>query len=170
MMVLAAYRSPATEKNVVGIDSPDGAATSRYAVSKRLFCRSVRPVLGGPNGRAARLCRCSTGLSTRSVPPSRLTAGYRVFTRTGAHIMPNEVKIDRATAAKINPLISSLWTEDTLSNVAAVVYEIGFMVSETELAKENTFRVFEVACAALWWELNNIRSAAQVKRERSNGN
>lgn len=84
--------------------------------------------------------------------------------------MPNEVKIDRATAAKINPLISSLWTEDTLSNVAAVVYEIGFMVSETELAKENTFRVFEVACAALWWELNNIRSAAQVKRERSNGN
>ena len=83
--------------------------------------------------------------------------------------MTNEVKVDRATASKINPLISSLWTEDTLSNVASVVYEVGFMVAETELARENTFHVFEVAAAALWWELDNIQSVVQARKEIDHG-
>lgn len=83
--------------------------------------------------------------------------------------MTNEVKVDRATASQINPLISSLWTEDTLSNVASVVYEVGFMVAETELAKENVFHVFEVAAAALWWELDNIQSVGQARMERKHG-
>lgn len=80
--------------------------------------------------------------------------------------MPETTPVDRATAARINPLISSLWTEDTLANVAAVVYEVGFMVAETELAKENTFHVFEVAAAALWWEGENIESCRLARLEK----
>ena len=83
--------------------------------------------------------------------------------------MPIEVKVDRAAASKINPLISSLWTEDTLSNVGAVVHEVGFMVAETPLAKKSVFRVFEVAAAALWWELDNVRSVVQTRKERGHG-
>lgn len=78
------------------------------------------------------------------------------------------IKVDRETASQINPLISSIWTEDTLDAVAAVVYEIGFMISETELAKDHVFRVFEACTAALQWERNNINSAAQRRKENEN--
>lgn len=80
--------------------------------------------------------------------------------------MSETTPVDRATAARINPLIDSIWTEGTLSNVASVVYEIGFMVSETQLAKENTFHVFEVAAAALWWEGGNIESRRLARLEK----
>lgn len=77
--------------------------------------------------------------------------------------------VDRSVASAINPLIGSLWTEDTLAAVSSVVYELGFMVAETELAKENTFRIFEAAAAALWWECENIHSCrlARLAKEES---
>lgn len=80
--------------------------------------------------------------------------------------MPEVITVDRETAARINPLIGSSWTEDTLDNVANVLYEIGYMVAETDLAKGNVFRVFEVAAAALEWERTNISSAVQARKER----
>lgn len=79
--------------------------------------------------------------------------------------MPSPIKVDRETASQINPLISSTWTEDTLDAVAAVVYEIGFMISETDLAKDHVFRVFEACAAALQWERENIESVAQHRKE-----
>lgn len=81
--------------------------------------------------------------------------------------MSKTTPVDRETASKINPLIDNCWTEGTLSNVASVVYEIGFMVAETELAKENTFHVFEVAAAALRWEQDNIHSVVQARKEKN---
>lgn len=70
--------------------------------------------------------------------------------------MDDLAKISREVASRINPLISTVFTAETLRNVAAVIDEIGYMVAETELAKDNSFRIFEVAAAALWWEANNV--------------
>lgn len=75
--------------------------------------------------------------------------------------------IDRDTAAKINPLISSLWTEDTLDSAASVVYELGYLITTTELARENLFHVFGVVAAALEWERENINSVVQARKERA---
>lgn len=77
--------------------------------------------------------------------------------------------IDRATAAKINPLISSLWTEDTLDSAASVVYGLGYIVTTTELAIENLFHVFGAVAAALEWERDNIHSVVQARKERDHG-
>lgn len=79
--------------------------------------------------------------------------------------MDTPIKVDRETASRINPLISSVWTEDTLNTVASVVYEIGCMVSETELAKDHVFAIFDSAAAALRWERDNIESVAQRRKD-----
>lgn len=72
--------------------------------------------------------------------------------------MPESTPVDRATAHRLNPLISNLWTEDTLHNAASVVYELGFLLSETELARGHLCLVFDAIAAALLWEGDNIKS------------
>lgn len=84
--------------------------------------------------------------------------------------MTNEVKIDRDTASKINPLISSLWTEDTLDAARLAIYELGYILTTTELAIENLFHIFGVIASALEWERDNIHSVAQARKERTHGN
>lgn len=80
--------------------------------------------------------------------------------------MTNEVKIDRETAAKINPLISSLWTEDTLANISSIVYELGYIASSAaEVETANLFHLFAAIAAALQWETDNIRSVTQARQE-----
>lgn len=59
-----AHDRAATEKNVVGFDSPSGAAMSRTAFALRLFCRLGAPSFGRPGGGSRKARRCSTGLST----------------------------------------------------------------------------------------------------------
>lgn len=78
---------------------------------------------------------------------------------------PAEIRVDRETASRINPLISSIWTEDTLDLVAAVVSEVGHMIAETEMAKEHIYAVFGAAAAALEWERDNIKSLAQAQEK-----
>lgn len=81
--------------------------------------------------------------------------------------MTNEVAVDRATAARINPLISNLWTEDTLDSLSSVVYELGYLViSENDLATDNLFHLFGAIAAALEWESKNIDSCAAARKER----
>lgn len=84
--------------------------------------------------------------------------------------MTNEVKVDRDIASKINPLISSLWTEDTLDATRSVIFELGYILSTTEFAIENLFHIFSVIAAALEWERDNIHSATQARKERTHGN
>ena len=73
---------------------------------------------------------------------------------------PSEaVAVARETAAGINPLIGSLGIKDTLENTSGVVLELGSMVGDTNLARSNLSRVFEVVSAALNWELQNIQAA-----------
>lgn len=72
--------------------------------------------------------------------------------------------VDRETASRINPFISSLWTEDTLHSMASVVYELGYMITDTDLAHDNMFHVFGAIAAALEWEMENI-SSCRIARE-----
>jgi hypothetical protein len=51
-------------------------------------------------------------------------------------------------------------------DASSVVAELGSLVSATELAHENLFPVFAVVAAALDWECENIKYAAQSRRER----
>lgn len=71
---------------------------------------------------------------------------------------PESVKLDRETAANINPLIGSMGIEDTLSSVSGAVLELGYIVGDTDLARGNMFRFFEVVSAALKWELKNMEN------------
>lgn len=74
MPTMFRHTGRAAANSAVGFDSPGGAANSRHAIATRLFsCLDVPQWAVRAGSRKAR--RCSTGLSTRSVPPARLTAG-----------------------------------------------------------------------------------------------
>ena len=74
------YSAPVTETKVPGFDSPTGAALSR--VTSGFFASGVALWAGRTGSRKAR--RCSTGLSTRSVPLTPFDSGRRFVQRTGA--------------------------------------------------------------------------------------
>lgn len=78
--------------------------------------------------------------------------------------MEKHLTVDRGTASRINPLIARTWTEDTLDTLAMVVYELGFMVSATELPRDHMIHVFEALSSALEWESANIDSC-RIARE-----
>jgi len=81
-----AHHSPASKKNEAGFDSLTGAAMSRTVSRNAAFSLPVCAQWAGRAGsRKAR--RCSTGLSTRSVPPTPFDSGRRFVNRTGAHTM-----------------------------------------------------------------------------------
>lgn len=77
--------------------------------------------------------------------------------------MGKHIAVDRETASRINPLISSLWTEDTLHSMSSVVLELGYLISASDGAPEHLFRVFETVAAALAWETDNIVSCRQAR-------
>lgn len=70
--------------------------------------------------------------------------------------MPQLATIDRATASKINPLISPVSTKDTLCCVGAVVYEVGFLTADSALAKDHLYLVFAALSAAIHWEADHV--------------
>lgn len=73
--------------------------------------------------------------------------------------------IDRSIASRINPIISPLWTEDTLASVADVVFEMGYLISDTELQRDSLFHVFSAIAAALQWESENMFSLEQSRKQ-----
>lgn len=79
----------------------------------------------------------------------------------------SESTIDRETASRINPLISPLWTEDTLDRAASVVSEIGYLVAEADTPPKHMFAIFDAISAALEWESENVSSAKQRRAELS---
>ncbi|SFK64188.1 BRO family, N-terminal domain [Nitrosomonas aestuarii] len=81
------YSVHAPAKSGAGFDILSEAAMSRQHYAERLFyCLSVLVAYGraeqGPQGR-----RCLTGMSTCSVPPTRLTSGSGSLNELEAHIM-----------------------------------------------------------------------------------
>ena len=81
--------------------------------------------------------------------------------------MANKPTVDRLAASSINPLISSVSTEDTLHAAAVAVHELGFMVAETELAKDHVYLLFDAITCALRWESKNLRPIAHARQEAS---
>ena len=76
------------------------------------------------------------------------------------------MSIDRATAARLNPLIGQVFTQDTLLQVSAIVSDIGYLLSA--IAQPNTttepeFRSLYLFCnvisSALDYEISNPRLA-----------
>lgn len=81
--------------------------------------------------------------------------------------------IDRATAHKINPLVSSLWTEDTLDSLAGVVDDLGYFLSIAADPPEGQephfgrlYLIFSAIAGALAYEAENIYSVAHARKER----
>jgi hypothetical protein len=159
-----AYAAPALEKNSAGIAVLSEAAMSRKASAERLFyaCASSN---GRPGGRGRKARRCFSGTATPVSVAHPIAVGSAVTHRNWSKTMCEKPTIDRETASRINPLISGLWTEDTLDTAAAVVYELGYIVTSTELAIENLYHVFGAVAAALAWERENIHSVVQARKE-----
>ena len=75
---------------------------------------------------------------------------------------------DREAASVLNPLISDVFTEDTLDRVASVITDLGYYLSlveenipETgELRFGNLYQLFNVCAAALRYESANVRPLA----------
>lgn len=72
--------------------------------------------------------------------------------------------VDRETAARLNPLISSIWTEDTLHQLAGVVRDLGYYLSILNDVPEghephfgNLYLLFGPIESALAYEATNPR-------------
>ena len=82
--------------------------------------------------------------------------------------------VDRATAHKLNPLVSNLWTEDTLDSLSGVVDDLGYflsVVADPPEGQEPHFGRLYLLCgaisAALAYEVDNIHSVAHARKERA---
>lgn len=82
--------------------------------------------------------------------------------------------VDRATAHKLNPLVSNLWTEDTLDSLSGVVDDLGYFLSIVAHASEDEvprFGRLYLLCgaisAALAYEAANSHSVKHVQKERA---
>ena len=81
--------------------------------------------------------------------------------------------VTRKTASQINPLISVLWTEDTLDNLAGMVHALGYLLSQVDHPPPGTeptfgalWLLFSPLAAALEYERENIHSVVQVRKEK----
>lgn len=88
--------------------------------------------------------------------------------------MSKTTPVDRETASKINPLISNLWTEDTLHSLSGMVLTLGYLLSQVDSPPEGTepcFGSLWMLCgpiaSALEWETDNIRSVIQTRKEKN---
>lgn len=85
---------------------------------------------------------------------------------------PNPV-IGREEAANLNPLISSLWTEDTLAVCARTISSLGTLISctsnDVDYDQGGLFLVFETITAALRYESRNVRSADVERKKKAGG-
>jgi len=76
--------------------------------------------------------------------------------------------INRATAAKINPLISSVCASETLLNAADAIGDIGDLLScadDLDGISSKIYLLLNPAAAALKWEAEEISSAKRARVE-----
>jgi hypothetical protein len=70
--------------------------------------------------------------------------------------------IDRGTAHRLNPLISELWTNDTLTETSSLMRDLGFFLSVCENPQDDeeyrfgrVYLMFGAIAAALEYEADN---------------
>jgi len=85
--------------------------------------------------------------------------------------------VDRETANRLNPLISSFFTEDTLNDVVSMVSDMGYLLSFVARSPKGTEPQFgslylfcNVIAAALSYESENPRLAVQDSRSKGSIN
>lgn len=78
------YAVSAASQGAVGGESPDRSGQEPQATRLAAFLCPVGPVYGWPGGGSRKARRCSIGLSTPVRSPTRLRAGWRLHTATGA--------------------------------------------------------------------------------------
>lgn len=74
--------------------------------------------------------------------------------------------IDRDTASKFNPLIG-INAGETMERCERAVSDIGYVISGADeiglnVDTQNMFRLFEVACIALRYEIKSLQQGAQA--------
>ena len=86
--------------------------------------------------------------------------------------MAESIHADRDTAHRLNPLISAIWTEDTLSGIAGVVDDFGYLLSQVDQPPAGAeprfgrlYLVMGCIAAALIYEEANIRSVVQARKD-----
>lgn len=135
---LFGHYAPAAQHWVAGIGVLRKAAKSRNVTRNAAFLRLVSPFLGGLGGESQDSLVRFPSTPTRPVPPSRLASGVRLINLNESEYTMNATIIDRETASTINPLISSLWTEDTLDQCSRMVRHLGYLLSQIDNPPEGT--------------------------------
>lgn len=81
---------------------------------------------------------------------------------------------DRETASRLNPLISELFTEDTIDQCARLVRDLGFFISQIEDPEGNhaprfgnLYLITQPIAAALFYESENAYLAASAKNQEA---
>ena len=82
----SAHHPHVTEKDVIGGESPNGAAMSRNVHALRLFCRLGASSYGRPGGGSRKARRCSIGLSTSVSVAHPFESGLAVIYRKLEHM------------------------------------------------------------------------------------
>lgn len=89
--------------------------------------------------------------------------------------MSKSTPIDRETASRINPLISELFTEDTLDQCARLVRDLGYFLSQVESPDGDTkprfgsvYMITLPIAAALLYETENAYLARQMGVDHGN--
>lgn len=178
------YASPAAGVPAVGFGSPVVGGDKPRCSSKAAFLRLGVPGFGRPGREAARPAGAHSGLPTCPVSALPFGSGKRIdrdFRISNAEVlkesertMSKTTSVDRETASKINPLISNLWTEDTLHSLSGMVLTLGYLLSQVDSPPEGTepsFGSLWMLCgpiaSALEWETDNIRSVIQTRKEKN---
>lgn len=81
---------------------------------------------------------------------------------------------DRETASRLNPLISELFTEDTLDQCSRMVQTLGYLLSQIDTPPEGTephfgnlYLLFNPIAAALFYESENAYLAASARNKEA---
>lgn len=163
------YLSPVTANSVTGFDS------LKWSGESRMFCgffASGVPKLWAGRAGSRKARRCSTGLSTRSVPPTPFDSGRRFVQRTGARTMANLTpteaaqSLGRHAASILNPFIG-IHAEETIEHCTHAVSDLGYIISSLDSSgcdfdKGNLFRIFEAITSALRYEITQPKGENHV--------
>ncbi len=131
-----AYTPPVTDKNVIGVRSPSWSGSKPLCASRAAFSfvRSTQLWAAGqrePQGSPV-LHRSS---NLRSVAHPFRRGRAVTMPQLETTIMHTQAPgasapiVNRQTAAQINPFISDVSTEDTLSSVAGLISDLGYFLS-----------------------------------------
>jgi hypothetical protein len=155
-----------------GVQTRSQGGNSRQQRGYFYFRQHLQPSLGGGVG-GVRPCRFLDPVcNLHRRPPMRANMRGRFNQPSRSLAMSINTPIDRKTASRLNPLISELFTEDTLDQCARLVRDLGFFISLAECPEGNAeprfgslYLITQPIAAALFYESENAYLAAARKSQ-----